>query len=510
MILLFVNKQRRFSADEIRKFEKITEEVMGEVLQLSSLDRHLRKTNLVLSASVSFVSKDYIKKQNMTFREMNAATDVLSFPMLDMKDGKLVTPMSPADAIPHNDGSIEVCLGDVLLCPERAQEQSAEYGHSIEREIAFLAAHAALHLIGYDHIDPVDEKKMISKQRSVLKKLGYSRDTGSKRGSTAETGEDKPIEYMLSSDADVSLSHVGFCAIIGRPNVGKSTLLNHLSGMKLAIVSPKPQTTRKNIRSVITRSDAQIVFVDTPGIHRPKSRLAEFMVDAAFRAAKGADVILMLVDATRGMPSQVEREACARAKESGQKILLAINKADAMEKEKLLPLISAYYALYPFEEIIPISALTGDGVDELFDELARRLPPGHKLFPEEDITDQSERALAAEFIREQILRYTNEEIPHGTAVDIEVFEERLRDNAVDEYDRDLVKIHASIICEKETHRAILLGHKGQMIKRIGTAARKNIEKMCGCNVFLDLHIKVRSDWKNATAHLNNLGYRKED
>jgi len=483
---------------------------MGEVLQLPSLDRRLKKTGLVLSASLSFVSKDYIKKQNMAFREVNSVTDVLSFPMLEMKNGKLSGPLSPADVIPHNDGNIEVSLGDVLLCPEKAQEQSIAYGHTLEREIAFLAAHAALHLIGYDHIDPDDEKKMLSKQKSILAKLGYSRDNDSKRSEASAIDAGLPSSDSLTSDADAILSHVGFCAIIGRPNVGKSTLLNHLSGMKLAIVSPKPQTTRKNIRSVITRSDAQIVFVDTPGIHRPKSRLAEYMVEAAFRAAKGADVILMLVDATRGMPSTVEREACERAKESGQRILLAINKADAIEKEKLLPLISKYYSLYSFEEIIPISALTGDGVDELFDELARRMPPGHKLFPEEDITDQSERALAAEFIREQILRYTNEEIPHGTAVDIEAFEERLRDNAVDEYDRDLVKIHASIICEKETHRIILLGHKGQMIKRIGTAARKNIEKMCGCNVFLDLHIKVRSDWKNAPAHLNNLGYRKED
>lgn len=514
MIFLFVNKQRHFSTDEVTGYQSICEKAMGAAIESSSLDKRLKKNGVTLSCSVSFVSKDYIKKKNAEFRDVNSTTDVLSFPLLDMKDGKLVSELSAGDLMTHKDGTIEILLGDVLICLEKAQEQAREYGHSMEREVAFLAAHAALHLIGYDHIEPEDEKKMISRQKWVLADLGYTRDAQRITPDTGSSHKHKPSDEEkqggLASGSVEMLAHSGFCAIIGRPNVGKSTLLNNLSGMKLAIVSPKPQTTRKNTRSVITRNQSQVIFVDTPGIHSPKSKLAEYMVDAAFRAAKGADVILMLVDATKGRVSVVEKECCARAKEAGQKVILAINKADAVTKESLLPLISEYYSLYPFEAIIPISALTGDGVDELFEEIASHIPAGPKLFPEEDITDQSERALAAEFIREQILRFTNEEIPHGTAVDIEAFDERLKDDAVDEYDRDLVRINASIICEKESHRAILLGHKGQMIKRIGTSARISIEKMCGCKVYLDLHIKVRSDWKNMPSHLNNLGYKKEE
>ena len=514
MIFLFVNKQRHFSTDEVAHYQSICEKAMEKAIETPALDKRLKKNGISLSCSVSFVSKDFIKKKNIEFREVSTTTDVLSFPLLDMKEAKLISELTAGDLMTHKDGTIEILLGDVLMCLEKAAEQAEEYGHTMDREVAFLATHAALHLVGYDHIDPDDEKKMISRQKRVLSDLGYTRDAELITPSTVAQHKHKSTEKSkqtgLASDSVEMLAHSGFCAIIGRPNVGKSTLLNNLSGMKLAIVSPKPQTTRKNTRSVITRNQSQVIFVDTPGIHSPKSKLAEYMVDVAFRAAKGADIILMLVDATKGRISSVERECCARAKEAGQKIILAINKADAVSKESLLPLISEYYSLYPFEAIIPISALTGDGVDELFDEIASRIPAGPKLFPEEDVTDQSERALAAEFIREQILRFTNEEIPHGTAVDIEAFDERLKDDAVDEYDRELVRINASIICEKDSHRAILLGHKGQMIKRIGTSARISIEKMCGCKVYLDLHIKVRSDWKNMPSHLNNLGYKKEE
>jgi len=234
------------------------------------------------------------------------------------------------------------------------------------------------------------------------------------------------------------------------------------------------------------------------------------MVDVAFRAAKDSDLILMLADATKGTPSFVEREACLKAAESGQKVILAINKADAVDKESLLPIIQKFYALFAFEAIIPVSARTGDGVEELLKEIIDRLPAGPRFFPIEEITDQSERVLAAELIREQILHYTNEEIPHGTAVEIEVFDERMREGGEDEYDRDLIRINASIICEKTSHRSILLGKNGQMIKRIGTKARENIEKMCGCKVFLDLHIKVRADWKNKPVFLQDFGYRKDD
>ena len=505
MILLFVNKQRHFPADQVAGYKALCQKAMDKVMQRSFLDRRMQKANLVLSATVNFVGTDYMKKANRDFRNINQVTDVLTFPLLEMKQGKLAQPLSAADMIPHTDGINELPLGEVLISLEKALEQSEAYGHSMEREVAFLATHAALHLLGFDHIDKIEEKKMISEQDKVLSELGLTRKT-----SPAEQKKDVSAADTSIVPDKGELAHSGFVAIIGRPNVGKSTLLNQISGMKLAIVSSKPQTTRKNIRSVVNGDDSQIVFVDTPGIHRPKSQLAEYMVDVAFRAAKDSDLILMLVDATKGRPSFVERESCIKAKESGKQVILCINKADAVDKEALLPIIQQFNDLYAFDVIIPVSAKTGDGVAELLKEIVIRLPAGPRFFPVEEVTDQSERVLAAELIREQILHYTNEEIPHGTAVEIELFDERLKEDGEDEYDRDLIRINASIICEKTSHRSILLGKNGQMIKRIGTKARENIEKMCGCKVYLDLHIKVRADWKNKPVFLQDFGYRKED
>lgn len=513
MILSFVNKQRRFPVEKIEDYKQICSKVMEAVMSRPFLDKRMQKSGIVLSATVHFVGTDHIRKVNREFRGIGKVTDVLTFPLLDMKTGKLIVPLSDADFVLHDDVK-ELPLGEILISLEKAQEQSEEYGHSMEREVAFLTAHAALHLLGFDHLEPKEEKRMISEQESVLNELGITRDMPA----SADTADSNPAKASIPSsggnkgevDWHAFIPHSGFVSIIGRPNVGKSTLLNRISGMKLAIVSPKPQTTRKNIRSVFNTEDTQIVFVDTPGLHRPKSGLAEYMVDAAFRAAKDADLILMLADATKGWPSPIEREVCKRAGDTGKKVILAINKADAVAKESLLPIIAQYSSLFAFEAIIPVSAQKGDGVQELVREISNRLPSGPRYFPIEEVTDQSERTLAAELIREQILHYTNQEIPHGTAVEIIKFEEHRSDDAADEYDRERITIHASIICERDSHKAILLGKNGQMIKRIGTRARENIEKMCGCKVFLDLHVKVRADWKNKPAFLEGLGYKKED
>jgi GTP-binding protein Era len=306
------------------------------------------------------------------------------------------------------------------------------------------------------------------------------------------------------------LAHCGYCALVGRPNVGKSTLLNTISGMKLAIVSHKPQTTRNNIQAIYNRDDAQVIFVDTPGIHKPQSKLSEFMVDSSFRAAKGADVVVLMADGRFEKPASVEIRAAEMAKKLKKPMILAVNKADAVSKESLLPLILNYSKIAEFSDIVPISALKDDGVDELMNAIIRLLPSQPRYFPIEEVTDQSEREISSELIREQILHYTNEEIPHGTAVEIDSFEEVLKDDAVDSYDRSLIRIHASIICEKDSHKSILLGKNGQMIKRIGTAARENIEKMTECKVFLDLHVKVRKDWKNRQVFLDEFGYKKKD
>ena len=515
MILSFVNKQRRYSAEKVKNYQEICSRVMEAVASRPFLDKRMLKSGIVLSATVNFVGTDKIRLVNREFRSINKVTDVLTFPLLDMKTGKLVSPLTDSDFVLHDDVK-ELPLGEILISLEKAEEQSEEYGHSMEREVAFLTAHATLHLLGFDHMEPKEEKKMITEQERVLNELGITREgtteaaAGSAKATAGISDTEEEKDDVSARDWHKLILHSGFVAIIGRPNVGKSTLLNRISGMKLAIVSAKPQTTRKNIRSILNTDDAQVIFVDTPGLHRPKSGLAEFMVNAAFRAAQDADMILMLADATKGWPSPIEREACKKAGESHKKVILAINKADAVAKESLLPIIAQYYSLFQFEAIIPISAQKGDGIDELLKEITSRLPAGPRYFPIEDITDQSERTLAAELIREQILHYTNQEIPHGTAVEIIKFEEHSSGDATDEYDREQITIHASIICERDSHKAILLGKNGQMIKRIGTRARENIEKMCGCKVYLDLHVKVRADWKNKPAFLEDLGYKKED
>jgi len=320
----------------------------------------------------------------------------------------------------------------------------------------------------------------------------------------------KQVKNESSREVGEMLSHCGFVALVGRPNVGKSTLLNAIAGMKLAIVSHKPQTTRNNIRAIYGEDDAQIIFVDTPGIHKPKSELAKYMVNSSIRACKNSDVIVLMVDARFDRPANVEREVIAQSKELHKPIILVVNKCDDVPKESLLPLMQNYSKLCDFTAIIPLSALKNDGVQELIREIIKLLPSQPRLYPDEEMTNMSEREIAAEMIREQVLHYTNEEIPHGSAVEIDSFEEILKDDTVDEYDRALIRIAASLVVERDSHKSIILGKNGQMIKRIGTKARENIEKITGCKVFLDIHVKVRKDWKNRQVFLEEFGYTKED
>ena len=272
----------------------------------------------------------------------------------------------------------------------------------------------------------------------------------------------------------------GFVAIVGRPNVGKSTLMNHLVGQKIAITSGKPQTTRNQIRTIYTSEDGQIVFLDTPGIHRAKNRLGEFMDDVALQTLTEADVILWLVEASKDL-------------------------AVFMEK---------YRKLYPFEEIIPVSAMKSMNLDSLLDEIFRHLPEGPKYFDEDEVTDQTMRQIAAEMIREKALRCLSDEVPHGIAVQILSMKERTRRNApkdpekVYENPDTIWDIEAAVITEKESHKGMIIGKGGSMLKRIGTGARIAIEDMVGAQVNLKLFVKVRKDWRDNPLILKNLGYDK--
>jgi GTP-binding protein Era len=289
----------------------------------------------------------------------------------------------------------------------------------------------------------------------------------------------------------------GYVSLVGRPNAGKSTLLNRLIGQKLAIVSDKPQTTRHRIIGVKTTPGAQLVFIDTPGIHKPKHRMNRRMVDAALDTLRDVDVIVLVVDAAErsGAGDRHVLDLVARAKRPA---LLALNKIDLVRKPALLPMIESYAKAHAFHAVVPISAESGDGVAVLEREIAAALPEGEAPFPEEYLTDQTERRLAAEIIREKVLRHTRDELPYTTAVVVDRFEEP------GEGER-LTKIYASILVEHESQKPIVVGKGGEMIKRIGTEARRDLEQMLDGRVFLDLHVKVRRDWREDERLLDEMG-----
>ncbi|MFQ5694809.1 MAG: GTPase Era [Terriglobia bacterium] len=289
----------------------------------------------------------------------------------------------------------------------------------------------------------------------------------------------------------------GVVTLLGKPNTGKSTLLNALVGTKVAIVSPHPQTTRTRLQGILTRAHAQIVFVDTPGAHRPLSRLNRQMMAAVREGLDGADLELLVVDARRP-PSEEDEIAVELVRGSGRPGFLVLNKIDLIDKRALLPLIDHYRQIHPFEEFIPVSALRGDNLDVLERALIARLPEGPPLFPPDAVTDQPERFLAAEIIREKIFLETRKEVPYATAVLVETFEEFGHDNAPvagSGAPRTLAHLQATILVEREGQKGILIGQGGQRLKRIGQAARAELEQLLGCKVYLELFAKTRADWR---------------
>ena len=291
--------------------------------------------------------------------------------------------------------------------------------------------------------------------------------------------------------------HSGFITIVGRPNVGKSTLMNALVGEKIAIVSPRPQTTRSRIMGIVTHPGWQIVFLDTPGVHKPRTKLGEFMMQSVRDAMDGTDGMLMLVDAMH-IGEQDHQLAADVVKTSAPK-LLAINKIDLLPREKLLELIASF-ADAGFDAIIPISAKTGDGLEDLTNALVSRLPEGPKYFPDDMVTDQPERVICAELIREKTLRHLREEVPHGIGVEMMRIE-KLSDS--------LTQMDATIYCERDAHKGIIIGRHGSMLQTIGTEARMDIEKLMDTHVNLQLWVKVRPGWRDNVSDLRNLGYEKE-
>jgi len=289
----------------------------------------------------------------------------------------------------------------------------------------------------------------------------------------------------------------GFVAIIGAPNVGKSTLLNRLIGQKIAITSKKPQTTRHRILGVVHLPGAQMIFLDTPGIHRAKGPLNVRMVEVALKVLGDVDLIVFIIDAASA-DNASEEIILESLKKRDLPVILAINKVDLVKKGKLLPLMEEWDAAYPFQTIVPISALNGTQIDELVKEMVALLPEGPKYYPEENITDMPERFIAAEMIREKVFRLTEQEIPYGVAVTVESFKERPGKNLVD--------IMATIHVERESQKPMIIGKGGKMLKRIGEQARKDIERMVGCKVFLKLWVRVQKKWTRDAAAIRRFGY----
>lgn len=289
----------------------------------------------------------------------------------------------------------------------------------------------------------------------------------------------------------------GFISIIGRPNVGKSTLMNRLVGEKIAIMSNKPQTTRNKIQSILTTDDFQAVFIDTPGIHTPKNKLGQYMVKEAHTTLGEVDIIFYLVEAVPNI-GKVDHEIIERLKTIDTPVFLCINKIDSTSKEQVLKTINLYMDMHSFAEIIPVSAYEGTNIDAILECMEKYLPSGPKYFPDDMITDQPERQLVAEIIREKALHLLDQEIPHGIAVEINLMKQREEGNIVD--------IDATIICEREAHKKIIIGKQGSMIKNIGSKARYDIERLLGSKIYLNLWVKIKKNWRDSDFLLKNFGY----
>lgn len=292
----------------------------------------------------------------------------------------------------------------------------------------------------------------------------------------------------------------GFVSIVGRPNVGKSTLLNRVVGQKIAIMSDKAQTTRNKIQGIYTTDEAQIVFIDTPGIHKPKHRLGDFMVESALSSLRGVDAILFMVSAVEKR-GPGDNFIIDKLKEQNTPVFLLINKIDEIHPDKLLEIIDDYRTQMDFEQIIPISATEGNNVDTLLSEILKYLPEGPQYYPEDQVTDHPEYFIVSELIREKVLQLTREEVPHSVAVVVESMQRN---------ELGKVQVHAAVIVERSSQKGIIIGKGGKMLKEIGIRARRDIEVLLGDKIYLDLWVKVQKDWRDRQTNLQDFGYRKED
>lgn len=429
------------------------------------------------AVSLTLTDDAHIHEVNRTYRGVDRATDVISFALQESDE-------------PQVTGGIED-LGEILISVERARAQAEAYGHSFERELAFLTVHGMLHLLGYDHMEEDERLEMEAEQRAVMQALGISREAPE---AVKITPPAKPLPPMPHAP---KRGKSGFIAVIGRPNVGKSTLINHLIGQKVAIMSDKPQTTRNRILCVLTRDDAQIVFIDTPGIHKPKHKLGEHMVRAAEGALQEVDAIFFVVDATEKL-GPGERFILERLAATKRPVILAVNKLDLIEKAQVLPILENYAKAYPFAAQVPISAQEGTNLDGLLAEGMKYLPEGPFYYPDDMITDQPERLIIAELVREKALQLTHDEVPHAILAEVEEMKTRKNGD---------IYVRVTLYVERESQKGILIGKNGSLLKTIGARARADIEALLGSKTFLDLWVKVKKDWRDRENVLRSFGFQ---
>ncbi len=438
--------------------------------------------------SLTLTDDEGIRELNREFRGVDASTDVLSFPLLDYGedyDEEDTDEVWEEDDVDRDPETGEVLLGDIVLSMETAERQAEEFGHGLQREVGYLIVHSMMHLLGYDHEEEEDKRIMRDMEEKALSLVGLTRDEDG-----AEEEEEEPY-------------YSGFVAVVGRPNVGKSTLINRIVGEKVSIVSAKPQTTRNAIRGVLQEEDCQIVFVDTPGLIKARNRLGDYMVSSVGHALEETDAVLALFDATApfGGGDKALLELLGRQKDLP--VYAVLNKIDRIpDKAQLLEKI-AFLGEYPFlKAILPVSASTGEGLDELLEEIHTVIPEGPPYFPEDMYTDQTERTMIAEIIREKALRNLGEEIPHGIGVEIVRMKTRPGGHITD--------IHADLYVEKASHKGIVLGKGGSMLRLIGSQAREDIEELIQGHVNLQIWVRVKEGWRDSPAALKALGYTEDE
>ena len=449
--MIKINKRTEFNLD--------LKNIYNYVVKLFKLPKNVQ-------VNLNFVNEEEIKELNKTTRNIDKVTDVLTYPYINLKVDETLNLEDYKFNVNVEDNTLTI--SDIYICLKRAEEQAKEYNHSVRREVCFLLCHGLLHTLGYDHIEKNDAEVMEQKQEEILNALGITRTN----------------------------FKAGFVTILGETNAGKSTLINALVGEHVAIVSPKSQTTRENIKGIYNDENTQIVFVDTPGYHKRNTLVDEEMDKQISSAQEDTEIVLMLIVANKPLVAQYEK--LNKLVSANAKKILLINKIDETKYEKLYPQLAELNSVAKVDEILPVSALKQKNIDVLLDMVKKYLPVYDfkmEYYPTDEYTDKNLRHMVAEIVREKALLLLDDEIPHGVQVMVTDYKESVKP----------ILIYADLYCEKENHKAIILGKNGDMIKKISTIARKHIEKIVGEQVNLQLFVKVKPNWRNDIKAITDFG-----